>query len=250
MPPRSSAFVALVLVRGAAWAVMLPTAVATVLRALHGRPFEAGVAALAVGCGATLVASRSALHRSRAAESFAPARFRSWFLASATASAAAATWLAFVTFVGAKLGQPTATAVFGFVTACVLASAIGLLRMRAWGVLVGALTSAALGVAAIAAGGPWALGLGLTAVPGAMMALGVALARLAPPRDVVATASSARALGVEAPAPRVSAAPRVHPRLRVAAAAVVGATRRPAAAETDDAAGTAHLASAGRSRAV
>lgn len=170
-----SSMVAQVFARAAAWVVFAPTAIVTVVSAFMGRP-ELAAAALAVGSGAALVLGRPMLHTPEARAEFAPSRFRSWLLAGATASTAIGM---FASFIGldvlyrawhwsSSFGEAAALLALA---AALVGSAYGVVRLRAWGILLGTLTSlVTLATAAVlhdAAG----LTLAMAAIPGLLFFL-------------------------------------------------------------------------------
>ena len=147
-----------VFARGAAWLVFAPTAIVAVLSTFVGHSPEIMAVALAASSGAALFLGRPMLHTPEARAEFAPSRFRSWLLAGVTASTAASMLTAFMglDFLYRALHGapwPTSFAVpvaFLALSSALLASAFGVLRMRTWGILLGALTSfVTLGAAAI-----------------------------------------------------------------------------------------------------
>jgi hypothetical protein len=124
--------------RGAAWLAFLPTMLVSIGSALNGRVPPIGVSAIALMTGAALLLTRPMLHTKDARAQFSPRVFRHWLLSGATATAAtgvAAASLA-VTTIHQQLTIP-----FAAVAAALFASAIGVVRMRSWGIFLGALTS-------------------------------------------------------------------------------------------------------------
>lgn len=135
--------VAQVLSRSAAWLVLLPSLVVSGASFLHGSIPPIEVLGLAASTGAALALTRPMLHDDEARAAFAPKAYRSWFLAGSTASSAVAIIAGGISMVA--LGrEPAMGLAFGALSLSLLASAIGVLRMRSWGVLLGAATSLAL----------------------------------------------------------------------------------------------------------
>ena len=131
-----------VLARAAAWLAFVPAALHTVARPLTGHLPHASGALLALATGAALLLARPMLHAG--AGVFSPARFRSSFLAGATTASIGAIAAALFAFQGFRMESGL---MFGFNAALsmlLLASVIGVLRMRTWGVLLGATTSVGL----------------------------------------------------------------------------------------------------------
>jgi hypothetical protein len=135
------------------------------------------LAAITVATGAGLLLSVPLLHTEGARAEFAPARFRRTFLAAATSAVASATvaggsGLAMLAYEPGAAWIAWLAIAAGFVGA-----AVGVVRMRAWGVMLGVLTSTAMLVAA-AVMPTWREVLLVLAAPGALFALPVLLARL------------------------------------------------------------------------
>ena len=207
-----------VLARATAWIIALPATLVALDMAYDGLLPDASTAALAAASVAALLLARPMLHTPSARAEFAPARFRKWFLAGATASAAIG-----MAFIGLTLAVelPSVAAGVAVVVPSLLlvVAAIGVLRMRAWGVVLGVLASA-LTVAGVAVlGGTDAAGLLIAALPGALLALPVLVARLSPAR------------ATEAPRVRVASEASATSAVRVAAEEDVLCAREPDADE-------------------
>jgi hypothetical protein len=160
-----------VLSRAAAWLVFAPAAVVTVVSTFVGNHPDLTGAALAVGSGAALFLARPMLNTPEARAEFAPSRFRSWLLAGATASTATGMLASFIGLdalsrAWAWSGSYDSASALLVLGIALIASAYGVVRLRAWGILLGALTSfLTLATAAFmhdAAG----LALSLAAIPG------------------------------------------------------------------------------------
>lgn len=189
------------LARGAAWITFFPMALATGAQLLNHEVPGIPETALALTSGAALFLARPMLHTKAAKAAFDPHRFRRIFLAGSTATASAAFLTGGIALEMARMGQSYAGA-FGFVllTLALLTTAIGVVRMRAWGILLGAATSLALLGAAAVTGGVGGEFLALLAAP--MLALHLApilLARWLP--------SSPKAIAAENVAYRVAESP-------------------------------------------
>ena len=96
---------------------------------------------LAAGAGAALVVARPLLHTDEAQRAFAPARFRGLFLAGAIAAAGIAFGALVYAFVGIAVASTLMVAFNGALAALLVASIAGLLRMRTWGLVLGAFAS-------------------------------------------------------------------------------------------------------------
>ena len=125
----------------------------------------------------TLVLAQPLLNTAEARAEFAPLRARSALLAVA-ACASAAGLLAGVGAVLVTPYHPAAGLACAALTATLFGSIYGVLRMRAWGVLLGALGSAVALVAALASASGRAPFF-ILAIPGMLYALVIAMARRA-----------------------------------------------------------------------
>ncbi len=167
-----------VLARGVAWVVFLPAADEVFSSAVSGRLPAWSAAALAGTAGAALLLARSNLETPEARREFAPVRYRNVFLAGAVASAAAGVVTAAASLesmLGGGLPRPW----LAVLCAAMFATTVGVVRMRAWGVLLGMVTGVGMLVATLAhlhdfTAVAWALG----AVPGLLLSLPLLLSRL------------------------------------------------------------------------
>jgi hypothetical protein len=219
--------VAQVLSRGVAWFVLAPMLLGVAESiARQSLPDGRGVFFGTTSAVALLLA-RPALHTETARAEFSPVAYRRVFLAGAAASIMTACAL---TFFALQLLFVASVFSLGLglcaLSAGLVASAVGVLRMRGWGVLLGGLTSlAALGGAFFATNVFVALGLVLTAIPGMVLASPLVFARLfaqaprrtAPdgrPREVTFDADEGSAPAVRA---RIAAGPDAEGEERVEA---------------------------------
>lgn len=159
-----------ILSRGMAAVVAIPIGIAAVVMALNGHiePISLAVAGFTA---AALAFARPMLSTKEALAAFNPLRFRRTLLAGSTATAATAYATGGITLEllvhrGLFNGM---TMSFGALTLALLATAIGVVRMRAWGVLLGTLTSIVLLLAALAYHGEASVALTMLTVP--MLAL-------------------------------------------------------------------------------
>ena len=156
--------------RAAGWVVFAPMAMVAVVSTLAARSPELGALGLAATSGAALLLARPMLHTAEARAEFAPARFRKWLLAGATSSTATAAITGVLGFDALHRalnwghGHAIAAGFFAL-TASLLMSAFGVLRMRTWGILLGGLTSFGTLLASAILGGPAGLALSLVAMP-------------------------------------------------------------------------------------
>jgi hypothetical protein len=163
--------------RAIAWLTFGPLAFVSTVALLGRGHLDGQVAALAAASGAALALAQPMLETADAKARFAPLRFRRWLLAGATSSTAAAMVAALLAF--DALGHSPVTGVaLGALAASLLGAAVGVLRMRAWGILLGGLTSVASLVSALAfAHGEASVALVLAAVPGLVFSVPIVLAR-------------------------------------------------------------------------
>jgi len=178
--------VAQVLSRATAWTILFPTAIITAVSLLNGHT-EWVAAALAAGSGGALLLARPMLNTAEAHAQFAPSSFRRWLLGSSTAAAAAGVATAVFGLDGLHWHTSSAIALLGLAVS-LLGSSIGVVRMRAWGIMLGALTSVITLVVSLFMHDAAGLALALTAVPGFMMILPVLIAKRE--RDRVAAGAS------------------------------------------------------------
>ena len=180
-----------VLSRGIAWMVLTPMLVGLADSLGHGRLPDAHTVFFATTSAGALLLGRSALHTDAAKAEFPPVAYRRVFLAGAVAAVMAGVVAAF--FAAEQLewrGGGHGVALVAL-SAALLASAVGVIRMRAWGVLLGMVTSVvALGAAVFSANELTAVGLALAAIPGALLASPLLAARLRRPEPPAFDAGS------------------------------------------------------------
>ena len=170
--------VAQIFSRAVGWTVFAPAALVAVVSTLVGHHPELTAVALAGSSGAALALARPMLHTPEAKAEFAPSRFRSWLMAGATASTAAAgiTGLIGLDFLyrashGSTHYSFAAAAAFLTLSASLAASALGVIRMRSWGILLGAFTSLVTLASAAFMHDAAGLALSLVAIPGLLFFL-------------------------------------------------------------------------------
>jgi len=164
--------------RAMAWLVLVPSAMVGTLSLVSGHT-EWAAAAFAAASGGALLLARPMLHTADAHAQFAPSAFRSWLLAGATASAAAGllTGAAGLDSFHFHSGFPAAALGLVALGVSLLASAVGVIRMRAWGILLGAATSMVTVLAALWHHDAAGFALALAAIPGFMLLLPVLIAK-------------------------------------------------------------------------
>ena len=148
------------------------------------------------------------LDTAEARAEFAPSSFRKWLFAGATASVSAGLMSSLYALDGLRWHPASAIALLGL-SLSLLASAIGVVRMRAWGILLGALTSILTLVAAAVMHDAPGLVLALASLPGLMLILPVLLAQRARSKtDARSFTRVSPQIGLEAPSRiRVAAEP-------------------------------------------
>jgi hypothetical protein len=164
-----------VLARATAWTVLVPSVLVTLFSFASGHA-EWMAAALTAGSGGALLLARPMLNSAEARADFAPSSFRRWLLASATASATSGIVAALIALDELRWHPAAAIPVAGFALAQ-LASAVGVVRMRAWGILLGGLTSVVGLIAALFMHDAAGFALALATIPGFMMILPVLIAK-------------------------------------------------------------------------
>jgi hypothetical protein len=169
---------------------------------------------IALAAGAALLLSKPMLHTEEARRAFAPLRFRSALLAAASGAVATSVIALIPGLMVLSRGAPTAGLALLALAAALVAAAAGVARMRAWGILLGGLVSLVTITAALFVPA-WSPILAALAVPGALLALPIVLARL----GVGEPAAQARV----APAPSTGARIAVEPDLGAAEAEAAAA---------------------------
>ena len=176
--------------RATAWIVLAPTLAITVVMALKGTWPDPTAAGFMLGSGAALLLARPMLHSDEAKEAFAPVAFRKTLLAASTASSAAGIITGIAALETFTHHHPLAGIGLSALALSLLASAVGVVRMRAWGILLGGATSFLALLTALAMHDEAGFAIGLASLPGLLLTLVVVLARLGPSRTtqpVVAT---------------------------------------------------------------
>lgn len=163
--------------RGVAWSVILPTAVVSLVAFRHGFHPSLLMVLPAAAAAVALALARPFLDDDEARATFAPIAMRSWLLASAVA--AIGSGLAIARLATALAVYRSSHVLLGFIALALVTSGIGVVRMRAWGVLAGALASALALVGALHFRSDVVLGWPVlaTMLPGLMMVGGVVAAR-------------------------------------------------------------------------
>jgi len=198
-----------VLSRAMAWVVLLPMGLGAVESLTHGHAPPLEALFFGGASAAALLLARPALHTEAARAEFNPVGYRRWFLAGAVASAMAAIVTAFAGAGGLLFERAPAALLPLALAASLLASTVGVVRMRSWGVLLGVLTSmVTLGAAALAGDVYLSLSLVLAALPGLFLAAPIVASRVRPVDPVAAPSPAARLArtpALEEPEPRFRA---------------------------------------------
>lgn len=164
-----------VLARGAAWTVLAPAALVTAFSLFSGH-LDPTATALAAGSGGALLLARPMLHTKEANAEFAPSSFRRWLLAGATASVGAGLVTGLFALDGLRWHAGAAIALL-VLSLSLLASALGVVKMRAWGILLGGLTSVVTLATALVLHDAAGFALALASMPGFMLVLPVLVAQ-------------------------------------------------------------------------
>jgi hypothetical protein len=170
-----------VLSRGVGWALLAPAVMSLGAEASRRVPhWDPWSIALTVTLTAGLLLSRPLLDTARAQRDFHPVAVRAALLSGAVASIAAALWSGYASLLAYDTFAPRLGLEFAAASAALAASAIAVVRMRSWGVLLGALTSATLLGAAMFERYFARTAFVLAATPGAILTASVLFARLRP----------------------------------------------------------------------
>lgn len=167
------------LARGGAWSVIFPGVTVAIMTASRGYALTMHMLWPSLLAGAALIVARPLLGDERARSTFAPVALRSWFLA-ATATAIGA-GIATAELALAYLSIPElfkAGLALALLGTTLLASGIGLVKMRGWGIFLGALSAIVAVVTELSFGWhvlTWPLV--ATAIPGALMVATLLAAR-------------------------------------------------------------------------
>jgi hypothetical protein len=168
-----------VLARGVAWTVLAPSLLGVVESFGRGHLPDAPSAFFGATSAAALLLARPLLHTPEARAAFSPVGYRRLFLAGAVAAATAGTATLLFALEALLWGPSRAGLALASLGAVLVASAIGVARMRAWGVLLALVGSVGAVVGAIVSGNEVVgMGLALAAIPGALLASPLLAARL------------------------------------------------------------------------
>jgi hypothetical protein len=192
--------------RGIAWVVLTPMLLGSAESLWRGHLPDARTAFfLATSAGALLLA-RAGLHTAEAKAEFSPVGYRRLFLAGSVAATTAGSVAGLFAVEALRWGEVGAALPLAALAAALLASAAGVVRMRAWGVLLAMVTSAATLAVGILSGNEFvAFGLALAAIPGALLASPLLAARLARYRAPQSSSPELRARVLDDATPAVRA---------------------------------------------
>ena len=172
-----------VLGRGAGWALFGPVALEIGAELLVGWRPSLDMLVMGAISGTALFLARPMLSTAEAKAAFAPLAYRRLLLFAASAAAAFGVVFATATAISTSYSSPfprSARLLVGATTVSLFASAIGVARMRAWGVLAGGAT-AVLTVTSAALLSSWYPSLRIilasAALPGTLMVGAIAAAR-------------------------------------------------------------------------
>jgi hypothetical protein len=165
--------------RGVAWVVLAPVLVSLAESLWHLRLPDLVTAYLGATSAAALLLSRPALHTPEAQAEFAPVRYRRLFLAGAVASSMSATAATLFATEALRWGDVRLGLLLASLAVALGGAALGVVRMRAWGVLLAMATAVVtLGAALVSRNEVMALALALASVPGALLASPLLASRL------------------------------------------------------------------------
>ncbi len=170
-----------ILARSAAWSVILPAVTVALIAATHGFVPPPRIFISSAMAAFALIASRPLLEEDEARRTFAPLAMRHWFLASAAAALASGIAIGELALGMAHFHAVRDAFALGALSTLLAASGLGLARMRAWGVALGALSSVVALAIPIVAARPSdhvAGAISFAAIPGLMMLGGIIAARL------------------------------------------------------------------------
>ena len=158
--------------------------------------------------GGALLLSRPMLHTAEAQAEFAPSSFRKWLLSSATAASMTGV-ITGMFGLDVFSNHPVVSTGLVMLALSLLASAAGVVRMRAWGILLGALTSFVSLFVGACLHDVAGFAIALASLPGLMMVLPVLIAKRERAKAAAASASFTRVAHVsydDAPRIRVATA--------------------------------------------
>ncbi len=173
--------VAQIVGRGVGWALLVPALFTIATEAARG--YRPGLFVIAVACAtaAPLALARPMLETKEAKAEFAPAGSRNSLLFSATIAVAASLLISTIALlVGANASHAVGSALaLGVEAVALLASGIGVARMRSWGIFLGAATAVAAPILAFSVTEHAILRmlLATAALPGVSMVLAIVAAR-------------------------------------------------------------------------
>lgn len=174
--------IAQVLGRAMAWVILLPAGAGVLADLLGGHRPELGAVGFVASSATALLLARSTLHTREARREFDPVAYRRIFLAGATATLTGALAVGMYAVAAIAWGPRGDGVGLTALAVAMLASALGVLRMRGWGVLLGGATAVgSLAAAALVHDEFAGVALALAALPGALLASPLILARLRPP---------------------------------------------------------------------
>lgn len=183
--------IAQVLARGVAWAIVIPAAFVSFLAVRHGYWPGGAMIAQALGAGLALFLSRPMLDAAEARSEFAPVAFRRLLLASAGASVGFGVAIGRFALELAAFHATGPAIAMGALAASLVAAGVGVARMRAWGLLLGATTAIAAVALAPLSGLGWPMA--IPAVPGLMMLAAIVMGRLGLGQEAASQATAPEA---------------------------------------------------------
>jgi hypothetical protein len=190
-----------VMSRGLAWIVFAPSAVVIAVELMKGRLMEPAMTAFGVTSGLALFLARPMLDTDEARAQFAPTKFRRSFLAACTAAVTIGLVTGMVAWEMLWHGMLLGGIGLAALGTSMLASSLGVLRMRGWGIALATLNAIVSLVVGAVVGDAQGFAIAATALPGALFLLPIALAKLGVGEDASARATSHVRIAEEAPLP-------------------------------------------------
>jgi hypothetical protein len=192
-----------VMSRGLAWIVFAPAAVVMAVELMKGRLFEPALTGLGIASGLALFLSRPMLDSDEARAQFAPSKFRRSFLAACTATMTIGLVTGMVAWEMLWSHMILGGIGLAALGTSMLASSLGVLRMRGWGIALATLNAIVSLVAGAVVGDAAGFAIAATALPGALFLLPIALAKLGVGESTSASSASAAQVRIAEAAPAI-----------------------------------------------
>lgn len=182
--------VAQIMARGMAWIVFAPCAVVMAVELLKGRLMEPALTAFGLGSGLALFLARPMLATDEAGAQFAPTKFRRSFLAACTAAVTIGLVTGMVAWEMLWHGMSLGGIGLAALGTSIIASSLGVLRMRGWGIALATLNAIVSLVTGALVGDGQGFAIAATALPGVLFLLPIVLAKLGVGDDTQSSAAA------------------------------------------------------------